>query len=331
MGSLPHVVEDCHGIVQIFSDGSIHRHENIDFSAFPINDDGSVVWKDYCYDKLHNLHLRLYKPKSTTTSAAKLPVMYFLHGGGFCLGSFAWPNFHNCCLRLSSALHAIVVAPDYRLAPEHRLPAALDDSLAALKWLQTMAGNPNGGLAGDELVGDVVDCFDFDRVFITGDSSGGNIAHYLAVRLGPGSPELAPVKIRGYVMMAPFFGGKERTKSEAEGLPEKMLTVDLLDTFWRMSLPVGKKSDHPFANPLGCESPNLELVKLDPILILVGGDEIMKDRVKLYANKLKELGKIARYVEFDGKQHGFFTNEPYSDVSESVLNLIKNFMLEHSS
>ncbi|KAI7725789.1 hypothetical protein M8C21_013960 [Ambrosia artemisiifolia] len=328
MGSLPHVVEDCHGIVQIFSDGTIHRHENIDFSHFKIHDDGSVVWKDYCYNKIHNLHLRLYKPKTittttTTTTATKLPVMYFLHGGGFCLGSFAWPNFHNCCLRLSSALHAIVVAPDYRLAPEHRLPAAFDDSLGALKWLQAMAGNPNGE--------EVVKGMDFDKVFITGDSSGGNIAHYLAVRLGPGSPELNPIKIRGYVMMAPFFGGKERTKSEAEGLPEKLLTVDLLDMFWRMSLPIGKKADHPFANPLGSESPNLELVKLDPILIIVGGNEIMKDRVKMYADKLKELGKIARYVEYDGKQHGFFTNEPYSDVSDSVLSLIKNFMLEHSS
>ncbi|KAL8227124.1 hypothetical protein R6Q57_016956 [Mikania cordata] len=330
MGSLPHVVEDCHGIVQIFSDGSINRHENIDFSAFTVIDDGSVVWKDYCYDKQLDLHLRLYKP-ATVTSGTKLPAMYFFHGGGFCLGSFKWPNFHNCCLRLSSALHVIVLAPDYRLAPEHRLPAALDDSFRAIKWLQTMTRNATGGLVSDEWTRDVIDGLDFDRVFITGDSSGGNIAHYLAVRLGPGSPELKPVKIRGYVMMAPFFGGNERTKSEAEGLSEHLLTVDLLDTFWRMALPIGIKPDHPFANPLGCESPNLELLNLDPILIMAGGNELMKDRVKLYADKLKELGKITRYVEFDGKQHGFFTKEPYSDVSDLVLNLIKSFMLEHSS
>ncbi|XP_076903852.1 strigolactones hydrolase CXE15-like [Bidens hawaiensis] len=324
MGSLPHVVEDCHGIVQILSDGSIHRHENIDLSAYPVKDDGSVVYQDYCYNKLHNLHLRLYKP-TTTVPKTKLPVIYFFHGGGFCFGSFAWPNYHNCCLRLSSALNAIVVAPDYCLAPEHRLPAALDDSFNAVKWLQTVAGNTNGDMKG------FVDLFDFDRVFIIGDSSGGNIAHYLAVRLGPGSPELLPVKIRGYVMMAPFFGGKERTKSEAEGLPEKMLTVDILDMFWRMSLPIGAKADHPFANPIGRESPSLELVKLDPILIMAGGNEIMKDRVNLYADRLKELGKIARYVEFDGKQHGFFVNEPYSDVSDSVLSLVKSFMSEHST
>nr|GEX70749.1 probable carboxylesterase 15 [Tanacetum cinerariifolium] len=143
--------------------------------------------------------------------------MYFLHGGGFCGGLFALPNFHNCCLRISSALHVIVVAADYRLTAEHRLPTAIDDSFSALKWLQELATkNPKN---------DVVDCFDFDKFFIIGDSSGGNIAHHLVVRLGPGSPKLAPIKIRGYVMLASFFGGKERTKSEAEGQPEKMLNM----------------------------------------------------------------------------------------------------------
>ncbi|GJW03997.1 probable carboxylesterase 15 [Tanacetum coccineum] len=220
MGSLPHVVEDCYGLLQLFSDGSIHREKNIDFTAFSVKDDGSIQYKDYCYDKLNDLHLRLYKPKSAT-STTKLPVVYFLHGGGFCFGSFAWPNFHNCCLRIASALHVNVVAPDHRLAPEHRLPAAIDDSFGALKWLQELARNPKS---------DLVDSFDFDRFFVIGDSCGGNIAHHLAVRLGPGSPELAPIKIRGYVMLAPFFGGIERTKSEAEGLPEKVLTIDVLDT-----------------------------------------------------------------------------------------------------
>lgn len=220
MGSLPHVVEDCYGLLQLYSDGSIHREKNIDLTAFSVKDDGSIQYKDYCYDKLNDLHLRLYKPKSAT-STTKLPVVYFLHGGGFCFGSFAWPNFHNCCLRIASALHVNVVAPDHRLAPEHRLPAAIDDSFGALKWLQELARNPKN---------DVVDFFDFDKVFIIADSCGGTIAHHLAVRLGPGSPELAPIKIRGYVMLAPFFGGTERTKSEAEGLPEKVLTMDVLDT-----------------------------------------------------------------------------------------------------
>ncbi|KAI3822670.1 hypothetical protein L1987_10265 [Smallanthus sonchifolius] len=100
----------------------------------------------------------------------------------------------------------------------------MDDSFVALKWLQALTRNPNGG----QLTDDVVDCCDFDRFSVFGDSSRGNLAHHLAVRLGPGSPELTPIKIRGYVMLTPFFGGTERTKSE--GLPEKVLNVDILNT-----------------------------------------------------------------------------------------------------
>ncbi|XP_071700165.1 strigolactones hydrolase CXE15-like [Rutidosis leptorrhynchoides] len=98
-----------------------------------------------------------------------------------------------------------------------------------------------------------------------------------------------------------------------------------------MSLPNGKTQDHPIANPFGPASPNLELLELDLILILVSKDEILKDRVKLYAEKLQEFGKVVGYNEFDGKGHGFFINDPYSDVSDSVLNLIKEFMVQHSN
>ncbi|CAK9155260.1 unnamed protein product [Ilex paraguariensis] len=322
MGSLPHVVEDCLGVLQVFSDGSIFRSDDIQF-PFPVHSDSSVIWRDCLYDSKINLYLRLYKPLSPPPSSTKLPILYFFHGGGFCVGSRSWPNCHNSCLRLASGLQALVVAPDYRLAPEHRLPAAMDDAVSAVKWLQSQAicESPETW---------VYDGVDFDRVFVVGDSSGGTIAHHLAVRLGPGSPEIAPVRVRGYVLMAPFFGGTLRTKSEAEGLPETFLNLEILDRFWRLSLPVGEKADHPFANPFGPDSPNLEQVKLDPVLVMVGGDELLKDRVEDYAMRLKKQGKKIKYMEFEGKQHGFFTNDPLSEVADQVLKEIKKFMSENS-
>ncbi|MCD7459690.1 hypothetical protein HAX54_041647 [Datura stramonium] len=228
MGSdLPHVVEDCLGIVQVYNDGSICRSsdDQIDFGNFPIKDDGSVVWKDRLYDGKEKLYLRLYKPAAKYgANKQQQPIIYFFHGGGFCVGSRAWPNCHNCCLHLSSAFQTLVIAPDYRLAPEYRLPTAMDDAFTSIKWLQNQALSKTP----DSWISEFP-CY--DRVYVIGDSSGGNMAHHLAFRLGLGSPQLAPVRVRGYVLLAPFFGGTLRTKSEADGPAEPFLNMEILDRY----------------------------------------------------------------------------------------------------
>lgn len=231
MGSLSHIVEDCMGVLQVFSDGSVHRCSVKDINfPFPVVNDNSVAFKDVVFDKKLNISLRLYKPKSHVSgpSTAKLPVVFFFHGGGFCLGSRVWPNCHNFCIRLASGLDALVAAPDYRLAPEHKLPAAVEDAVSAVEWLQREAlmSEGSGDGDGDAWIGGGM--VDFDRVYVVGDSSGGNIAHHMAVQLGVGSVKVAPVRVRGYVLSAPFFGGVERTKSE-EGPSETYLNLEILD------------------------------------------------------------------------------------------------------
>ena len=232
MGSLgeeqPQVAEDCMGLLQLLSDGTVVRSKSIDLITQQIplaNHKSNVLFKDSIYHKQNNLHLRLYKPASASnrSATAHLPVVVFFHGGGFCVGSRTWPHFHNFCLTLASSLHALVVSPDYRLAPEHRLPAAFEDAEAALTWLrdQAVSGEGDHWFEGGPGV-------DFDRVYVLGDSSGGNIAHHLAFRFGSGSTELSPVRVRGYVLLGPFFGGVERTKSE-DGPSEALLSLDLLD------------------------------------------------------------------------------------------------------
>ncbi|TQD88053.1 hypothetical protein C1H46_026350 [Malus baccata] len=322
MGSLPHIVEDCMGVLQVFSDGSIKRCSLTDINVnIPVIDDGSVAFKDIIFDTKHKISLRLYKPKSANLNS-KLPVVFYFHGGGFCVGSHVWPNFHNCCIRLSSELQSLVVAPDYRLAPEHKLPAAIDDAVSAVEWLQKEA---LGESTNDAWIGGTAD---LDRVFVLGDSSGGNMAHHLAVRLGMGSVKAAPVRVRGYVLLAPFFGGVERTRSE-EGPCEALLSLEILDRFWRLSMPTEETRDNPMVNPFGPNSPNLEKVALDPILVVVGGNELLKDRVESYWKKLKDLGKKIEYVEFEGQEHGVLTNDPYSKVSNEALQVIKRFMTEN--
>ncbi|XP_028777598.1 probable carboxylesterase 15 [Neltuma alba] len=324
MGSLPRIVEDCMGFLQLYSDGSIYRNNDIKFKDSVVEDQ-PVIFKDSLFHKSFDLYLRIFKPQpSSGSEITKRPLVMFFHGGGFCFGSRTWPHVHNCCVRLASRLRVVVAAPDYRLAPEHRLPAALDDAVEAVRWVQRVASSTGEDYAW--LNGYV----DFDRVFIVGDSSGGNIAHHLAVRFGSEARDLDPIRVRGYVLLAPFFGGEARTNSE-EGPPEEVLSIEMLDRFWRLSMPVGKNRDHPLANPFGPESPDPAQVKLDPILVMVGGRELLKDRAKDYAEKLKELGKNIEYVEFEGREHGFFSHDSYSDVAEEALQIIQRFLLRNSA
>ena len=140
----PHVVEDCLGFVQLLSDGTVRR--STDYSMLrptgrvPSDSDLPVQWKDVVYDDTHGLRLRMYRPTNAGVGKKKkLPVLVYFHGGGFCLCSFELPHFHAGALRLAAELPALVLSADYRLAPEHRLPATHRDAEAVLSWLRAQA------------------------------------------------------------------------------------------------------------------------------------------------------------------------------------------------
>ena len=103
------------------------------------------------------------------------------------------------------------------------------------------------------------------------------------------------------------------------------------DRFWRLSIPIGETRDHPLVNPFGPLSPSLEAVAFDPILVVAGGSDLLKDRAEDYARRLKNWGKKIEYVEFEGLQHGFFTIDPNSKDSNELMLIIKRFIAENSS
>ncbi|XP_034574643.1 strigolactones hydrolase CXE15 [Setaria viridis] len=315
--SPPHVVEDLPHVLQLLSDGTVVRFD--DYNTLPppaVPPAPPVQWKDVVYDAAHGLKLRAYRPPD---ACGKLPVLVYFHGGGYVLGTFALPNFHACCLRLAGELPAVVLSADYRLAPEHRLPAALDDAAAVMSWVRLQAA-----AGGDPWLAESAD---FGRVFVAGDSAGGNIVHHVAVRLGSGElPGLGPASVAGHVMLCPLFGGVERTASEAELPPGPFLTLPFYDQIWRLALPRGATRDHPFVNPFGPESPALGGVALPPTLVVAAGRDLLRDRVADYAARLRAMGKPVELVEFEGQHHGFFVVEPFGEAASEVVRLIRRFV-----
>ncbi|OEL27525.1 putative carboxylesterase 15 [Dichanthelium oligosanthes] len=313
------VAEDLFGFLRVLSDGTILRSPADPVfcpTTFPVSHP-SVEWKEAVYDKAKNLRVRMYKPAAT--SAGRLPVLVHFHGGGFCLGSCTWGNVHSFCLRLAADAGAVVLSAGYRLAPEHRLPAAFDDGACFMRWLREQS-SVNAAEAAD-----------FGRVFVTGDSAGGTIAHHLAVRGGSSAAaepgETAdPFTVRGYVLLMPFFGGVRRTPSEAECPAEAFPNLELVDRFWRLSLPAGATRDHPASNPFGPDSPDLSAVNLRPVLVVAGGLDLIRDRTVDYAERLAAMGKPVELAEFAGKPHGFYLHEPGSEAAGELIQAVARFV-----
>ncbi|XP_039155954.1 probable carboxylesterase 15 [Eucalyptus grandis] len=116
--------------MRIYGDGLVYLlvFDELDFSAIPTMNEDSIFCKDF---ELRDLQLWIYKSKTIAVAASsnvhKLPIILYVHGGGFCNGSRVWPNCHDGCLRLTSGSSVAVVAPDFGLLPEHRVPVIFDN------------------------------------------------------------------------------------------------------------------------------------------------------------------------------------------------------------
>ncbi|CAL4965348.1 unnamed protein product [Urochloa decumbens] len=329
-GTASRVVDDYRGVIQILSDGTILRSDPAVLrppERFP--DVPGVEWDDVVYDAAHGLKLRVYRPAPPPAAGEdgdakknkKLPVLVYFHSGGFCLGSFAQPHFHAGCLRLASELPAVVLSADYRLGPEHRLPAAIDDAAAALSWLRGAAATATHPWLAESA--------DLTEVFVAGESSGANMSHHVAVMRGSGRLPLDPLRVAGHVMVTPFFAGAERTAAEAAAPPPDagaVFTPEMSDKLWRMSLPAGATLDHPVANPFGPDSPCLDTVAFPPVLVVSAGRDMLHERVLRYVTTLGEMGKPVEVVVLEEQDHAFFSRQPWGKGADELIPVVKNFV-----
>lgn len=296
------------------SDGSFTRMpEFIPVTAACSDQSNPVLTKDVPINPQNNTWARIYLPRR---ESAKLPLIVFYHGGGFVVASAATTLFQNFCSNIVQQLPAVMVSVDYRLAPEHRLPAAYDDGMEALRWV---------GTTGDEWL---TQHADFSKCFVMGNSAGGNLAFHVALRAVACLDELMPVRIRGLILHQPFFGGTQRTPSEIRLANNAVIPLHITDFSWELVLPVEGDRDHEYSNPMKKEvGVEVDKVRSEGWKVLVTGYEgdPLIDRQIEVAKMLREKGVDVVEDFREGGSHGIeFYDDSYADTFYHVLN---NFLL----
>ncbi|NP_001314167.1 gibberellin receptor GID1B-like [Gossypium hirsutum] len=246
----------------------------------------------------------LEKPLSTTEI---VPVIVFFHGGSFTHSSANSAIYDTFCRRLVNICKAVVVSVNYRRSPEHRYPCAYDDGWAALKWVKSRTWLQSGK---DSKV----------HVYLAGDSSGGNIAHHVAVRAAE-----ADVEVLGNILLHPMFGGQMRTESEKRLDGKYFVTLHDRDWYWRAYLPEGEDRDHPACNPFGPRGRTLEGLKSPKSLVVVAGLDLIQDWQLAYVEGLKKSGQEVKLLFLEKATIGFYflpNNDHFYCLMEEMNNFV---------
>jgi len=245
--------------------------------------------------------IRIYIP----LQKPDLPVIIYYHGGGWVIGSL--DSHDNICRSLAKKTSGIVVSVDYRLAPEHPFPAAVDDAYAALKWVSQNAASFNG---------------DSTRIIVAGDSAGGNLAAAIALmsrdRNGP--------RLSAQILIYPATNLAElNTNSYRQFADGFYLTKRYIENFRSRYLPDPQDWSNVYASPL--LATNLE--KLPPALIVTAEFDPLRDDGVAYAIKLKNAGVPAKHIRFQGMIHGFVAMDRLFDQSEQAIDDISVYLQKY--
>lgn len=179
---------------------------------------------------------------------------------------------------------------------------------------------------------------DFSRVFLIGDSSGGNLVHHVGARVGEdGADSWAPLRVAGGIPLHPGFVHATRSKSELEPRPDSVFfTLDMLDKFLAMALPEGATKDHPYTCPMGPNAPPLESVPLPPLLVAVAEHDLIRDTNLEYCDALRAAGKDVEVLVNRGMSHSFYLNKYAVDMdpatgerTRELVDAIKSFVDRH--
>ncbi|MDA1098349.1 MAG: alpha/beta hydrolase [Proteobacteria bacterium] len=243
-----------------------------------------------------DIPIRIYTPHEPAPGEL-LPITVFYHGGGFVIGSL--DSYDNLCRALANRAACIVVSVDYRLAPEHRFPAAVDDALEAYQWVGDHAAELDG---------------DARRMAIAGDSAGGNIAAVTAIGIR-GEGDIAPLL---QVLIYPVAGGAPETPSHYEFAEGLLLTRANILWFYDQYLDQPEDAADPRFAPLLAD----DLSGLPPALVIVAGYDPLRDEGIAYAEALKQAGVAVELSNYAGMVHGFLSLADAVDQGKAAIDQV---------
>ncbi len=270
-GGSPFEQDGHHAIRKAYEASTVaYRHSSGDLDSV---EDRTIPGPDG-----NDIPIRIYTPVSRKPA---MGVAVFFHGGGWVIGSL---NSHDhMCRYLALAAECIVLAVDYRLAPEHKFPAGLEDCIAATRWTATNAETFGGDPA---------------RLAVIGDSAGGNLAAVVALELRD-APMGAALSLQ--VLMYPAVDFTTQTASKEENGEGYLLTTEATETFADFYLPNREARQNPRASPqLAARHDDLprawiQTAEYDPL----------RDEGRIYAETLAKARVPVEYKCYPGMVHGF--------------------------
>ena len=246
----------------------------------PTEDIGSVV------DRVipgtgHQIPIRVYEPLGD--DAGPRPGVVYYHGGGWTICGL--DTHESACRRLANETGSVVVSVDYRLAPEHKYPAAADDAYTALCWVSEHA---------DELG------IDRSRLAVAGDSAGGNLGAVVALRARDEGP---PVAFQ--LLVYPVIDSSSTRNdyaSKTDNATGYFLTTTQMEWYRRQYLPDDDAGEHPGVSPNLASSH----AGLPPACIVTAEMDPLRDEAEHYASQLEAAGVPVTMYRAEGMFHGFF-------------------------
>jgi len=237
--------------------------------------------------------LRAYRPAGSA-DADTLPVLVYFHGGGWVIGDL---DTHDVlCRELANGAGCAGLSVDYRLAPEHRFPAAVDDCIAATRWVRRHAASLG---------------LDAARLAVGGDSAGANLAAVVTIAArDAGDPPIA-----FQLLIYPATDARRVAASHEANGQGYLLTKDTIAYFHDHYLEDASRDADWRASPLLRD----DLSRLPPAFVLTAGYDPLRDEGLAYSQRLSEAGNTATHVCFERQIHGFITMGRVIDEANAAV------------